>query len=131
MSKIIQQTVILPASAERLFDMYLTPRIHEAITGAPVIIDYREGSEFQAFNNMILGKMLFVVPKRLIVQSWRAAHWKPEDLDSILILAFWPEEDSRRIELVHVNVPGHDFKGVIQGWENYYWNPWREYLRNG
>jgi activator of HSP90 ATPase len=130
MSNIIQQTVTLSASAERLFDMYLDPGIHEAFTGAPVIIDSEEGSEFQAFNNMIFGKMLFVVPKNLIVQSWRAAHWKIEDLDSILILTFWPAGDSGRIELVHVNVPDHDFKGVSQGWENYYWKPWQEYLLN-
>lgn len=129
MSGTIQQTVILPASAERLFDMYLNPRIHEAFTGAPVIIDSEAGAEFRAFNNMIFGKMLYVVPKRLIVQAWRAAHWKLEDLDSILILTFRPDGDHGRIELTHVNIPEHDFEGVNQGWENYYWKPWREYLQ--
>ena len=32
------------------------------------------------------------------------------------------------IELVHVNVADHDFAGVSQGWEKYYWTPWRKYL---
>ena len=72
--------------------------------------------------------MLYVVPKRLIVQSWRAAHWMPEELDSILILTFWPAEEGGRIELVQVNVADHDAAAVNEGWENYYWNPWREYL---
>jgi hypothetical protein len=29
---------------------------------------------------------------------------------------------------VQVNVPEQDFAGVSQGWERYYWAPWREYL---
>lgn len=33
-----------------------------------------------------------------------------------------------RIELVHVNVPSHDYHGVNKGWKNYYWKPWRKYL---
>lgn len=35
---------------------------------------------------------------------------------------------SGRIDLVHVNVPCHDYRGVNQGWKNYYWKPWRKYL---
>jgi hypothetical protein len=30
---------------------------------------------------------------------------------------------------VHVNVADHDFAGVSEGWEIYYWQPWREYLK--
>jgi uncharacterized protein YndB with AHSA1/START domain len=128
MHRIIQQTVILPGPAERLFDMYLDPEIHGDITGAPASISMETGSEFRAFKDMIFGKILHAVPKRLIVQAWRAAHWKPEDLDSTLILTFWPEGGNGRIELVHVNVPDHDYNGVNEGWEKYYWKPWRDYL---
>jgi len=128
MPKTIKQTVTLPASYERLFKMYLNPRIHAAFTGAKVEIGSMPGSKFNAFDGMIMGKMLHIVPKRLIVQSWRAAHWKREDIDSILILSFWPEGDKGRIELVHVNVADHDYKDVNLGWKKYYWKPWREYL---
>ncbi len=131
MPRIIQQTVTLPAAAERLFDMYLAPKIHEAITGAPVTIGPEEDLEFRAFRGMIFGRMLYIVPKRLIVQTWRAAHWKNDDLDSTLILSFWPEGEKGRIELVHVNVADHDYDDVNKGWENYYWKPWREYLKKG
>ena len=33
MRNVIRQTVVLPASAEALFEMYLDPSAHEAITG--------------------------------------------------------------------------------------------------
>lgn len=38
MPRTIKQTVTLPASHERLFKMYLDPRVHVAFTGAKVKI---------------------------------------------------------------------------------------------
>ncbi|RPJ05241.1 MAG: hypothetical protein EHM36_08605 [Deltaproteobacteria bacterium] len=129
MPRTIQIAASLPASSDRLFDMYLDPEIHAAITGAPVTIGVTPGSEFQAFDGMLSGTILQVMAKRLIVQSWRAGHWPTDVIDSTLILTFWPEgENSGRIELTHVNVADDDFAGVSQGWEEYYWVPWRNYL---
>ncbi len=128
MPKTIHQSATLPASAEILYDMYLDPAAHEAITGYPVTISHEPGSAFRAFDDMLSGKTLYTIPKRIIVQSWRGNHWKPEDIDSTLILTFWPKGDSGRIELVHVNVADHDYEEVNKGWENYYWKPWREHL---
>jgi Activator of Hsp90 ATPase homolog 1-like protein len=69
-----------------------------------------------------------VISKRLIVQSWRSPNWTDNDIDSTLILTFLPEGEAGRIELTHVNVVEKDFAGVSQGWEKYYWTPWRAYL---
>jgi activator of HSP90 ATPase len=109
--------------------MYLDPKFHAAITGAPVSIGHRPGAPFRAFNGMLTGSILQVVPKRLIVQSWRAEGWKDSDIDSTLILTFCTERRGARIELVHVNVADKDYSGVSEGWETYYWTPWREYLK--
>ena len=128
MPRTIQIAASLPASPGILFDMYLDPKSHAAVTGAPVSIGARAGAEFRAFNGMLSGTILQVVPKRLIVQSWRAKSWRARDIDSTLILTFWPEGRGTRIELVHVNVADEDFAGVSEGWESYYWQPWRKYL---
>ena len=129
MTRTILLAASLPASPGELFDMYLDAGLHATITGAPVSIGARAGAEFRAFDGALQGTILQVVPKRLIVQSWRAAHWKASDIDSTLILTFWPERRGTRIELVHVNVADHDFAGVSEGWEIHYWTPWREYLK--
>ena len=118
----------LPATPEKLFDMYLDAEAHAAFTGFPVIIAARAGAPFRAFNDMLSGTMLHVAPKQLIVQTWRSANWPAAAVDSVLTLSFWPEKDGARIELVHVNVPEEDFAGVSEGWEKYYWTPWRAYL---
>ena len=128
MSRTIQLAASLPASPERLFDMYLDPVEHAAFTGSSVTIAAEPGARFGAFNDVLTGTILQVVPKRLIVQSWRSPQWAATDIDSTLILTFVAEGDGARIELTQVNVVDPDFAGVSQGWEKYYWTPWREYL---
>ena len=131
MSKTIQLAASLQASPDLLFDMYLDPALHSAFTGARVNISPTPGALFSAFDGVLSGTILQVVPKRLIVQSWRSPHWGETDLDSTLILTFNPEENGARIDLVQVNVVESDFAGVSHGWEKYYWTPWRAYLECG
>lgn len=128
MARTIQIAASLPAPPDRLFDMYLDPAEHSRFTGMPVTVSAVPGSPFSAFNGVITGTILQVVPKRLIVQSWRSPYWGPSDLDSTLVLTFLPEGEGARIELTQANVVDADFAGVSQGWEKYYWTPWREYL---
>jgi activator of HSP90 ATPase len=128
MRTLIKQSIVLPASAETLYAMYLDPARHAEITGAPVIISPESGSPFRAFGGRLSGTMLSVIPPRLVVQSWRSVHFNQDDPDSTLILAFDPEGNNGRIDLVHIDVPEHDYQGVTQGWQTHYWEPWRRYL---
>ena len=129
MARTLFQAVRLNAPPAQLYAQYLNPRAHRAITGARAKVSAKKGAAFSAFGGAYTGRILQLVPKRLIVQSWRASHWNRDDLDSILILSFHAEGRGGRIELVHVNVPEHDLAGVSEGWHIYYWIPWRSYLR--
>ena len=118
----------LPATPEKLFDMYLDAEAHAAFTGLPVTLEPHAGGAFRAFDGMLTGTILHIQPKSLIVQTWRSVNWRLTVMDSVLTLSFWPAEDGGRIELVHMNVADEDFAGVSQGWKKYYWTPWRAYL---
>lgn len=125
----IQQHVTLPASAKKLYTMYLSPRAHAAFTGAPVIIGRNPGDAFVAFGGQISGTMIATAPSRLIVQHWRSVNFGKRDLDSTLILTFTDVgENSARIDLVHINVSDRDAEGVSKGWSMFYWKPWRRHL---
>ena len=128
MSNMITLAVDLPAKPARLYDMYVNAKQHSAFTGAPVKIAARVGVRFEAFGGALSGTILQVVPKRLIVQSWRSTNFGKRDVDSTLILRFLPNGKSGRIELTHVNVAERDFGGVSEGWQKYYFVPWRAYL---
>ena len=129
MARIIRQSVTLPASARELYAAYLSPRRHAAITGDKVVIGSRPGAKFRAFGGALSGRILQAVPGRLIVQAWRSTAFRKSDADSTLILRFTPRGRRGRIDLVHVNVPAHDYHGVNNGWKQYYWRPWRRYLK--
>lgn len=126
--KPIQQSVRLPAKAAALFRTFLDAKAHAAVVGSKVSISAREGAKWKAFDGMILGKNLRIVPGRLIVQAWRSSAWKKGDADSILVLAFTDTARGGRIDLTHVNVPAHDHRGVTEGWKKYYWRPWKKQL---
>jgi uncharacterized protein YndB with AHSA1/START domain len=128
MPRTVTLAVELPASATRLYRMYLDPKQHAAFTGAPVTIAARPGAPFVAFGGALSGTILQIAPNRLIVQSWRSTHFAKQDLDSTLVLSFWPQRRGARIELTHVNIADVDFAGVSEGWSKYYWVPWRAYL---
>ncbi len=128
MPRTVTMAVHLPASAAKLYRMYLDPKQHAAFTGSPVTIAPRVGAPFKAFGGALSGTVLHLVPNRLIVQSWRSTKFSRRDLDSTLVLSFWPEKGGARIELTHVNVADSDFAGVSEGWGKYYWAPWRAYL---
>ena len=128
MSRTIILAASLPATPDKLFDMYLDAEAHAAFTGLRVVLEPHRGGVFEAFDGMLSGTILHVEPKTLIVQTWRSGNWPLTAMDSVLTLSFWPAEDGARIELVHVNVPEEDFAGVSQGWEKYYWTPWHDYL---
>src|SRR5271167_3984065 len=128
MTKAIQQSVEFDASPETLYEMYIDSRKHSKATGQRAKVSQKAGAAFTAFDGTLQGRNLLIVRKKMIVQSWRAKPWKKSDPDSILILTFSKTPSGGRVDLVHVNVPDHDYKGVTEGWSKYYWEPWRAYL---
>ncbi|MGA2984887.1 MAG: SRPBCC domain-containing protein [Terriglobia bacterium] len=129
MTKPIVQSVTFKASPEELFAIFTDSKKHSAATGAKAIASAKPGAKWSAFDGMILGRNLVVVPGQMIVQAWRASHWKESDLDSILVLNFSKAPGGGKIDLVHLGVPQHDHKGVTKGWPLYYWVPWKAYLK--
>jgi Activator of Hsp90 ATPase homolog 1-like protein len=129
MTKPIQQTVRFAAGPRELFEMYVDSKKHSAATGGHARMSRRTGGRFTAWNGMLRGRNLLVVPGRMIVQTWRSINFKDSDPDSILVLRFSKAPGgSGRVDLVHANLPASDHRGVGQGWPKYYWRPWAKYL---
>jgi len=128
MGSVIRQSVVLAATADELFETYIDPKKHATVTGSAVTISDKPGSKFSAFFGAITGTTLAVVPKRVIVQSWRSTNFGLDDPNSTLVLTFVPQGKKGKIELIQMDVPKVDFEGVKKGWELYYWTPWRRYL---
>jgi activator of HSP90 ATPase len=129
MQHTIQLAAHLAAAPAAIYDMYLDQRLHAEITGAPAAVEARVGARFSAFDGTLTGTILQLAPGRLIVQSWRSPAWAADDVDSTLILNLSAAGRGQTlVQLIQINVPTADFAGVSQGWELYYWAPWRQYL---
>lgn len=129
MSRIVQHSVSLPGSPEVLYAMYLDPIHHAAFTGGgEVHIAPAVGAEFSGFGGRIAGRILALTPPKRIVQTWRSFEFRPDDLDSLLILTFHPSGAGSRLELVQVHAPEHLFETLQANWPMRYFDPWRAYL---
>jgi activator of HSP90 ATPase len=130
MEKTIQQSMTFPVKASKLYALYADSKLHTAATGQKASIGRAAGGRFSAFDGMITGKLLHMARSKMIVQTWRGKHWKRGDGDSVLILKFEDTPKGGQVNLVHVNVPAHDQKGVTDGWRKFYWDPWGKYVSN-
>ncbi|MEO8635720.1 MAG: SRPBCC domain-containing protein [Gemmatimonadales bacterium] len=128
METIVQHSVILPGTPAALYAMYLDPAQHAAFTGGPVTIAAASGAVFEAFGGRIHGVIVHLTPGRQIVQTWRSFEWAPDDLDSLLVLSFWPDAGGTRLDLAQVNVPERLCATLQANWPMRYLDPWREYL---
>src|SRR5258706_13765951 len=90
MSKTITQKIVFKNSkASELYSMFLDSRQHTKLTGNnPSKISAKEGAKFSAHGGYCWGKNLQLVKDKLIVQSWRAAGWKKNNMASTFILSF-------------------------------------------
>ena len=129
MTPVIEQTVSFSATPAKLYELFMDSAKHTAATGMPAKVSRKVGGKWSAFEGMILGKNLVLLPKKMIVQTWRSSEWKKADPDSILVVTFEKSASGEgQVHLVHVGVPKYDHEGVTKGWPKFYWEPWKEYL---
>lgn len=132
MPRTVQQSATLPAPPNVLYSMYLDGAQHAAFTGGgPAVIAPLAGTAWSAFDGRIHGRILALTQGRQIVQSWRSFEWEDDDLDSILVLTFWPDTNGSRVELTQAAVPDRLYPNLVEGWSKRYWEPWRTFLSTG
>src|SRR5262249_42865516 len=74
---------LIPASAQDIYDAWLSSSGHEKITGGqPAQISAQEGATFTVWNGYISGRNLKLEPGRRIIQSWRTTKFTDADPDS-------------------------------------------------
>jgi activator of HSP90 ATPase len=129
MLNVIQQSVEFEkATPEELFDILMDSRKHAEIIKAEARISRRERDSFSAFNGLVAGKNLAIIPNKMIVQSWRGNVWKEDDLDSIVIMIFNSTKRGAKIDMIHANVPDQFVK--VEKWKELYWDQMEAYLRS-
>jgi activator of HSP90 ATPase len=103
-------------------------KLHSKVIDGPVKINKKEGTAFSAYGDYITGKNLQLIPGKLIVQSWWASDWDKSETISTFILLFKQKGKNAVVRMTHTNVPDTNFESIKEGWNLYYWKPWKAYL---
>jgi uncharacterized protein YndB with AHSA1/START domain len=130
MPKTFSQSLHFDAPPSRVFALYADAGLHAGTTGSGAAIQAKAGTAFTAWDGYIGGVNLHVVPDRMIVQTWRASDWGKDESDSVLVLLFLPEDGGTRLLVTHANVPDDQAAELKAGWTEYYWKPWKKWLKD-
>jgi activator of HSP90 ATPase len=129
MTKTITQKVVFKNSTpEQLYELYMDAKKHALVSGAPAKISAKGGAAFSAHGGYISGKIFEAIPGKSIVQSWRAKGWGKNELDSTFMLQFEKKGKDTVLNMVHANIPNAHVAGIKKGWNNHYWNLWKQHL---
>jgi activator of HSP90 ATPase len=129
MSKtLIQKIVFKGIPVTTLYNTYTDSKEHSNAIGIPVTIRKKEGTLFKSHDGYIAGKIFQLVKNKLVVQSWRGSDWDPSAIDSTFILSFEQKGKDGIVHMVHANIPDANLAGIRDGWNTYYWKPWKNYF---
>ena len=129
MTKTITQKIVFKnTTANTLYELYMNAKQHSMVTGAPAEISAQEGSKYSTHGGYINGRNLQLVKDRLIVQTWRTQGWEETEIDSTFIIYLEQKGKDVVLQAVHANLPEKHYQSVEKGWQDHYWNLWKQHL---
>lgn len=128
----IELAVVLAAPPERIYQAWLDPEEHTAMTGGEATADGRGvGATFTAWDGYISGKNLELEAGRRIVQSWRTSEFPDDSPDSRLELGLSAVSGGTELTLRHTAIPAGQSARYAGGWRDYYFAPMARYFAGG
>jgi activator of HSP90 ATPase len=128
MSDSFEISTVLTASAQQVYEAWLSSDEHSAMTGGAAQIDPTVGGKFSAWDGYISGTTLELEPHRRIVQSWRTVEFPAEAPDSRLEILLEEIADGTRLILKHSEIPAGHGSAYESGWVDNYFDPMKDYF---
>lgn len=127
-TRIIRQTVLIPAKPDEVYDALINAKKHTAFTGAKATCDQKIGGRFTAWDGYISGKNLTLEKGKKIVQEWVTTEWPEGYPPSTVEFSLRAKGNGTELKMIHSNVPAEQAEDYDQGWIDFYWNPLRNYF---
>ena len=129
MAKTISQKVVFKNTTPKaLYDLFMNSKKHTMIAGAPAKISSKVGGAISTYGGYFTGQNIHLEKDKLIVQSLRAQSWDQKDPDSTFIISLEQKGKNVILNAIHANVPDKHEAGLAKGWNEHYWNPWKQHL---
>jgi activator of HSP90 ATPase len=128
-TKTITQTEFFPGvEPAAIYDAMLSGPKHTKMTGSKATGSAQVGGTFTAWDGYISGKNVELDPDKKIVQEWTTTEWPRDAPPSIVTWTFKADKGGTEVTLVHSNVPAEQADSYKGGWNDYYFEPMKEYF---
>ena len=130
-TKSIKRIVKFDCNPAEAYSLIMDAEKHSAFSGANVIMSKKPNGKFDIFDGYCQGYNIELFEGKKIVQGWHFAEdgW-PDDHYSTCTFLFEPLENKTKLTFIQTNVPAHKVEELRKGWNQYYWEPIKAYLKN-
>ena len=129
-TEIIEQEIIFDAELTVLYVMLMSQNNHAEIIGSTVEMSDQVGGEFRIFDGYCIGHNIELIENQKIVQAWNFEEdgW-PEDHYSICTFLLEAVGNKTKLKFTQTGIPSHKKEELEQGWNDFYWQPIKEYFK--
>jgi len=132
MPKTIEQEITFSAPPEELFNIYMDSTKHSKAIGAKAVISKIVRGKISSHDGLHQGKKLPNYPgsnDSSILAWFRLEEMRFRfDFDFNFYKTKKGGRGNGQLNMVHANVPDDQYSGLKQGWNDFYWKPWEQYL---
>lgn len=108
---------IISEEPEIVYKALVSPLTIKLWTGMDAKMEEVEGSEFELYDESLVGINLEFVKGERIVQQW---FFGEQEEPSIVTYKLFHHKKGTSLQLIHTNIPDVDFEDIVDGWENVY-----------
>ena len=109
-----------------VFDAWISPVTHTALSGHPAFVDARVGGRFQLWGGSVKGEFVHLARPHVVAQTWRTDDFTAQMEDSRLEVSFKPVGAGTRLQVVHAWIPASLYDQFVFGWTQFILPRFRE-----
>jgi len=128
--KEIKQTILFNCSANDLYEYLTNARKLQKIIGGKVSSDAKPNGKFSCYDGYLFGTFVELVPGKKIVQKWACEDFPKNQFSDVRIELKKKTDKQTELIFTQENVPDELFEDLSAGWNEFYWDPIKDYLED-
>jgi activator of HSP90 ATPase len=126
-TKDLKQVVLITATPDKVYSVLTDPKVHSKFTDSKATNTDKIG-EFRAYGGYAWGNNLELVKNEKIAQTWTCEDW-PKEHYSQVVYGLKREGNKTKLTFIQTGIPLDKYEEIKQGWEEFYWEPLKSFLK--
>jgi activator of HSP90 ATPase len=126
----INQAIIFNAGTADIYEYLINARKLSKITGGKATNTEKIGGKFTAWDDYIWGTNTQLVPGKKIVQKWACADFPENHFSDVTFELKKKTEKQTELIFTQDNVPDDLYEDLSAGWNEFYWQPIKDYIED-